>query len=155
MCCVRAGYVGELGDEKVQLFRRAVNKHKRLASEAGIGEGSERHLFGLHTAVSFSIPEPALFTDPLYTRAGDGTLATSSLFSSRIASYGWGEIHRDGFGIAYMTGSDDYLQFTITSRCEMPNAEFAEEINKAADELYELFASSGRLSNEVNVYARL
>ena len=49
----------------------------------------------------------------------------------------------------------DYLQFTITSRCEMPNAEFAEEINKAADELYELFASSGRLSNEVNVYARL
>ena len=39
----------------------------------------------------------------LYTRAGDGTLATSSLFSSRIA---WGEIHRDVFWIAYMTGSD-------------------------------------------------
>lgn len=36
----------------------------------------------------------------------------------------------------------DYLQFTITSRAEMPNAEFTEEIRKAAEELYELFAGS-------------
>lgn len=35
----------------------------------------------------------------------------------------------------------DYLQFTITSRADMPNAEFAEEIEKAAEELYRLFAS--------------
>lgn len=41
----------------------------------------------------------------------------------------------------------DYLQFTITSRAEMPNAEFAEEIRKAAEELYELFAGSSPASN--------
>jgi carnitine O-acetyltransferase len=29
--------------------------------------------------------------------------------------------------------------FTITSRKEMPNKEFCEEIAKAADDLYELF----------------
>ncbi|KAH7890779.1 acyltransferase ChoActase/COT/CPT [Phlebopus sp. FC_14] len=36
--------------------------------------------------------------------------------------------------------STDYLQFTITSRTEMPNAEFTEEIARAAEDLYELFA---------------
>ncbi|KIJ65645.1 hypothetical protein HYDPIDRAFT_130991 [Hydnomerulius pinastri MD-312] len=41
-----------------------------------------------------------------------------------------------------LTYPTDYLQFTITSRTEMPNAEFTEEIGKAAEELYELFAGS-------------
>jgi len=60
----------------------------------------------------------------------------------------------DGFGVAYMTGFDsvfsiahgkscdshdvfaDYLQFSITSRREMPNVEFMKEIAKAAEDLY-------------------
>ena len=60
----------------------------------------------------------------------------------------------DGFGVAYMTGFDsefsvahsiscdlhdifvDYLQFSITSRREMPNVEFVKEIAKAAEDLY-------------------
>jgi len=41
----------------------------------------------------------------------------------------------------------DYLQFTITSRAEMPNAEFAEEIGKAAEEFCELLAGSDPASN--------
>lgn len=32
----------------------------------------------------------------------------------------------------------DYLQYTITSRKEMPNAEFVNEIAKAAEDLYDL-----------------
>lgn len=36
----------------------------------------------------------------------------------------------------------DFLQFTITSRAEMPNAEFAEEISKAAEDIYVLFAET-------------
>ncbi|KAI9448653.1 hypothetical protein F5148DRAFT_1292181 [Russula earlei] len=44
-----------------------------------------------------------------------------------------------GFGIAYITGFDDYMQFTITSRAEMPNEEFAAEISRRADDLYSLY----------------
>jgi len=66
----------------------------------------------------------------------------------------------DGFGIAYVTGYDgkprmsflscticshrlilDRLQYTITSRTEMPNAQFNGEIAKAAVDLYELHSS--------------
>jgi len=36
----------------------------------------------------------------------------------------------------------DFLQFTITSRAEMPNAEFADEIEKAAEDIYALFVET-------------
>ena len=37
-----------------------------------------------------------------------------------------------------LTVAIDRLQFTVTSRKEMPNARFVEEIAKAADDLYAL-----------------
>ncbi len=36
-------------------------------------------------------------------------------------------------------GCTDYLQFTITSRVEMPNEEFVTEIERAAADLYALY----------------
>ena len=38
----------------------------------------------------------------------------------------------------------DRLQFTITSRKEMPNARFVEEIAKAADDLKVLFETQSK-----------
>jgi carnitine O-acetyltransferase len=38
----------------------------------------------------------------------------------------------------------DRLQYTITSRKESPNAEFCEEIARAAEDLYALHESSGK-----------
>ena len=35
----------------------------------------------------------------------------------------------------------DYLQFTVTSSCELPTTEFAVEIRKAAEDIYELFST--------------
>ncbi|KAG5716891.1 hypothetical protein E4T56_gene8494, partial [Termitomyces sp. T112] len=50
----------------------------------------------------------------------------------------------DGFAVAYMTGYDDRLQYTVTSRKEMPNIKFCEEIAKAATDIYELFSGAER-----------
>ena len=52
------------------------------------------------------MPEPELFTDPLFTRSTDGTIFTTCVFSSHIRQYGWGAFNDNGFGIPYMTGSD-------------------------------------------------
>lgn len=38
----------------------------------------------------------------------------------------------------------DRLQFTVTSRKEMPNARFAFEIERASEDLYELFKASAK-----------
>jgi carnitine O-acetyltransferase len=70
------------------------------------------------------------------------------------------QVVEDGFGVAYMTGFDgkhrleqtcwaegtnifiDYLQYTITSRKDMPIESFCKNILKAADDLYNLHADA-------------
>lgn len=41
------------------------------------------------------------------------------------------------------SGGLDFLQYTITSRKEMPNALFCDEIERAAQDLYDLHADAG------------
>ncbi|KAF8659855.1 hypothetical protein AX16_001740 [Volvariella volvacea WC 439] len=127
-------------EERKRLFDAAVQKHVSLARAAGSGQGFDRHLFGLKNLVQEGEELPALFSDPVYKRSTYWVLSTSAIFSKHFPVYGWGEVVPNGFGVAYMTGYDDRLQYTITSRKEMPNAKFCEEIAKAADDLYELHA---------------
>ena len=46
----------------------------------------------------------------------------------------------------------DFLQYTITSRTDMPNAEFCAEIERAAKDLYDLHVA---LAGPANVKAHL
>ncbi|KXN86578.1 Carnitine O-acetyltransferase, mitochondrial [Leucoagaricus sp. SymC.cos] len=105
-------------EERKRLFDLTVKKHIALAKAAGNAQGCDRHMFGLKKLL-----QPAIF-------------------SKHFPVYGWGEVVPDGFGVAYMTGFDDYLQYTITSRKEMPNAEFVKEIAKAAEDLYNLHTAT-------------
>ncbi|KAJ7504134.1 carnitine acetyl transferase [Mycena galericulata] len=125
-------------EEKKELFDAAVKVHGRLARAAGTGQGVDRHLFGLKKLIKEGEEMPALFTDPLFLRSSNWVLSTSAVFSKHFPVYGWGEVVPDGFGVAYMTGFEDHLQYTITSRKESPNAQFCEEIMRAADDLYAL-----------------
>ena len=110
----------------MRLLKAAVRKNQQLASAAargeGVDEGVDKPIFGLllmcssSMSIDFglltrfsrcqttSMPQPELFTDPLFTRSKDGMLFTSSPFSTHIRQYGWGEYNHDGFGIPYMTG---------------------------------------------------
>ncbi|KAJ7464634.1 carnitine acetyl transferase [Mycena latifolia] len=124
--------------EKKKLFNAAVKTHGTLARAAGMGQGVDRHLFGLKKLVKEGEKMPALFTDPLFLRSSNWVLSTSAVFSKHFPVYGWGEVVPDGFGVAYMTGFEDRLQYTITSRKESPNAQFCAEIARAAEDLYAL-----------------
>ncbi|EJU03720.1 carnitine acetyl transferase [Dacryopinax primogenitus] len=126
-------------EEKRKRFREACARHIALAREAGAARGVDRHMFGLKHLLRENEPMPEIYTDPLYQRGSTWVLSTSAIFSEHFPSYGWGEVVREGFGVAYMTGYDDRIQFTITSRKEMPNARFCEEIEKAAEEVKDLF----------------
>ncbi|KAF5383778.1 hypothetical protein D9615_003565 [Tricholomella constricta] len=131
-------------DERKKLFAAAVKKHVQLAKSAGNGQGVDRHLFGLKKLLKEGEDVPALFTDPVFLRSSYWVLSTSAIFSKHFPVYGWGEVVPDGFGVAYMTGYDDRLQYTITSRKEMPNAKFCEEIARAAEDLYNLHAEPSK-----------
>ncbi|KAF7309984.1 Carnitine acetyl transferase [Mycena indigotica] len=124
--------------EKKRLFDAAVQVHGTLARAAGMGQGVDRHLMGLKKCLKDGESMPALFSDPLMIRSNNWVLSTSAVFSSHFPVYGWGEVVPEGFGVAYMTGYDDRLQYTITSRTEMPNEQFVAEIARAAEDLYTL-----------------
>jgi len=127
--------------ERKKLFNAATQKHLQLARQGGNAQGVDRHMFGLKMLVRKGEEMPSLFSDPLVARSSYWVLSTSAIYSKHFLVYGWGEVVPDGFGIAYVTGFDDRLQFTITSRKEMPNAKLCDEISKAAVDLYDLHAS--------------
>ncbi|KAF8967724.1 carnitine acetyl transferase [Flammula alnicola] len=121
-----------------KLFDHATKKHVSLAKAGGQGQGVDRHMFGLKRVLKDGEEVPELYSDPVFTRSSNWVLSTSAIFSKHFPVYGWGEVVSDGFGVAYMTGYDDRLQYTVTSRKEMPNAQFVKEIAKAADDIYNL-----------------
>ncbi|KAH7101487.1 acyltransferase ChoActase/COT/CPT [Auriculariales sp. MPI-PUGE-AT-0066] len=128
-----------------ELFAQALNRHGADARAAGNGQGVDRHIFGLKKSVEKDDTPVELFSDPLFQRGSNWVLSTSAIFSPHFEVYGWGEVVPNGFGVAYMTGFDgecDYLQYTITSRVEMPNKDFVDAIARAAVELRDLFASA-------------
>lgn len=127
-------------EDRKQLFDAAAKAHIVLAKAAGNGEGVDRHMLGLKLCLKEGEPVPDIFNDPLYKCSGNWVLSTSAVFSDHFPVYGWGEVIPQGFGVAYMTGYDDRLQYTITSRKEMPNEDFMNEIARAAVDLYDLHA---------------
>ncbi|TFY68833.1 hypothetical protein EVJ58_g775 [Rhodofomes roseus] len=125
-------------EERGRLFKRAVETHVARAKRAGNGLGIDRHLLGLRKTLKEGEPMPEVFSDPVVQRSSTWVLSTSAVFSKHFGPYGWGEVVPNGFGVPYMTGFDDYLQYTITSRTDMPNAEFCAEIERAAKDMYDL-----------------
>ncbi|KAH9930291.1 carnitine acetyl transferase [Fomitopsis serialis] len=128
-------------EERGTLFKRAVETHVARAKRAGNGLGIDRHLLGLRKSVREGEHMPELFSDPVVQRSSTWVLSTSAVFSKHFGPYGWGEVVPNGFGVPYMTGFDDYLQYTITSLTDMPNAEFCAEIERAAKNVYDLHAA--------------
>ncbi|OSX64457.1 hypothetical protein POSPLADRAFT_1055072 [Postia placenta MAD-698-R-SB12] len=124
--------------EKGALFANAARVHVQRAKTAGQGQGADRHLLGLRKSLREGEPLPEMFTDPLITRSSYWVLSTSAINSPHFGPYGWGEVVHDGFGVPYVTGFDDFLQYTVTSRKEMPNAQFCTEIERAAKDLFDL-----------------
>ncbi|KAG6890020.1 hypothetical protein C0992_003365 [Termitomyces sp. T32_za158] len=127
-------------EDRRKLLIAAAKRHVELAKNAGNGQGIDR----LKKVLKEGEKLPELFSDPVFLRSSYWALSTSAIFSKHFPVYGWGEVVPNGFGVAYMTGYDDRLQYTITSRKEMPNAKFCEEITKAAVDLYNLFCGAER-----------
>ncbi|KAH6916065.1 carnitine acetyl transferase [Coprinopsis sp. MPI-PUGE-AT-0042] len=131
--------------QRKALFDAATKKHIDRAKLAGQGQGVDRHMFGLRRLLQPGEEAPALFNDPVLARSSNWVLSTSAIFSKHFPAYGWGEVVPEGFGVAYMTGYNDRLQYTITSRKEMPNAKFVEEIAKASDDIYNLHKETAQV----------
>ncbi|KAG8943133.1 Carnitine O-acetyltransferase mitochondrial [Tulasnella sp. 424] len=129
-------------EERIRLFKVATKKQGEDVVKAVKAMGIDRHLFGLQNMLKLGEDIPELFKDPLFVRAKTWIVSTSVIFSSHFTrGYGWGQVVPNGFGVAYMTGFSDELKFTVTSLNDQPNAQFVEELVKAAEDLKRLFES--------------
>lgn len=74
--------------------------HGSLTKEAAMGQGFDRHLFGLrHIAKVSGEPEPALYQDPAYATINHNVISSSTLSSSALLFGCFGPVVRDGYGI--------------------------------------------------------
>ncbi|XP_058818068.1 carnitine O-palmitoyltransferase 2, mitochondrial [Topomyia yanbarensis] len=89
--------------------------HGQLTKEAAMGQGFDRHLFGLrHTAETNDIPPPCIFQDPAYAAINQNILSTSTLSSPALLAGCFGPVVQDGYGIGYNI-QEGFLGSVVTS----------------------------------------
>lgn len=75
---------------KVEMYKRAADKHNRLMAEATDNRGCDRHLLGMQIiAMESGLPMPKIYTDPAYQKSGGGgNFVLSTSFVGYTTVYG-------------------------------------------------------------------
>lgn len=114
-------------------LREIINKcsayHGELTKNAAMGQGFDRHLFGLRkTAEKNGMAMPELFQDPAYAMINYNIISTSTLSSPNIIAGAFGPVVPDGFGLAYGI-QDDNLGVVVGSyKKHQNNADFVQAL---------------------------
>ncbi|XP_055636894.1 carnitine O-palmitoyltransferase 2, mitochondrial [Toxorhynchites rutilus septentrionalis] len=126
-----------------QMMDKCSTIHGQLTKEAAMGQGFDRHLFGLrHTAQLNDIPLPCIFEDPAYAAINRNILSTSTLSSPALLAGGFGPVVKDGYGIGYNI-QDGFLGCVITSyKPERNGSDFVECLRSAYDDIANVLNSS-------------
>ncbi|KAK4298498.1 hypothetical protein Pmani_029164 [Petrolisthes manimaculis] len=97
------------------LIQECSKVHGNLTKEAAMGQGFDRHLFGMRKIAESEGGElPALYTDPAYAKINHVIISTSTLPSTAIGFGGFAPVVRDGFGVGYQI-QDDALGLVVSS----------------------------------------
>lgn len=117
--------------------------HAQLTKEAAMGQGFDRHLFGLrHMAKVNGLADPALYSDDAYKFINHNILSTSTLSSSGLMLGGFGPVTNAGYGIAYSI-QDEFLGTIFTNYHEYTNGtEFVDCLRESFDEITNIVKSS-------------
>lgn len=128
-------------EEKLQLFREAVDAHTALTNQALKGHGIDRHLLGLKLqAIEKGLSIPKIFMDTAYGVATHWKLRTGQVPANTDSVMCFGPLVPDGYAICYNPQAD-HVHFSITAFncCEETHAEtLALTLKETLCELQEL-----------------
>ncbi|KAJ1734391.1 Carnitine O-acetyltransferase mitochondrial [Coemansia sp. Benny D160-2] len=129
--------------ERIRLFRLALEKHTRLTREAVAGRGVDRHLLGLRMVLRPGEQKPEVFEDPAYSYSSHWYLSTSQISSENFTSYGWSEVTPKGYGIAYNIRKDSLIIHTTCIRGSygLDSDRFAQAFETAAIDVRNMLLS--------------
>ncbi|KAF4317206.1 hypothetical protein BBO99_00007142 [Phytophthora kernoviae] len=89
-------------NEKVNALRAAVTKHSELTKNGVMGQGFDRHLFGLRAIAELQgMDVPELFTLPAHQTMSKIILSTSTLSSPALEGGSFGPVNENCYGIGY------------------------------------------------------
>lgn len=85
-----------------EMIDKCSKVHSNLTKEAAMGQGFDRHLFGLkHIAKLNNIENLDIFNDSSYKLMNHNIISTSTLSSPALLAGGFGPVVNDGYGVAY------------------------------------------------------
>lgn len=139
---VKAAKMIAKGDYKPEELRQAVNasakRHRKLTMEAQVGQGFDRHLYGMkHHATLNGIELPEILSDKVHQHMMHFNMSTSTLDMPFAGAGGFGCVVPDGFGLGYMC-QPDVSAFAVTSRKSTQLADAAEVAQAAGESLSQI-----------------
>ncbi|XP_015278779.1 PREDICTED: carnitine O-palmitoyltransferase 2, mitochondrial [Gekko japonicus] len=110
--------------------------HSQLTKEAAMGQGFDRHLFGLrYLGESTGMPLPDFYQDQAYAQINHNILSTSTLSSPAVTMGGFAPVVPDGFGIAYRV-HDNFIGCSVSSYPARNVHEFLQCVHKSLDDMF-------------------
>ncbi|CCE92031.1 carnitine O-acetyltransferase YAT1 TDEL_0D04470 [Torulaspora delbrueckii] len=106
-------------EERIKLLQQACAEHSRITKECSMGMGQDRHLYALYCLWNESykdqIPLPPIFQDNSWSLLNTNVLSTSNCGNPCLASFGFGPVTANGFGIGYII-RDNSVSVVVSSR---------------------------------------
>ncbi|KAK2543146.1 Cpt2 [Columba livia] len=123
-------------EELQKLIEECSKYHGRLTKEAAMGQGFDRHLFGLrYLASSKGATLPDFYQDQAYARLNHNIISTSTLISPAVQLGGFGPVVSDGFGVGYQV-HDDFVGCNVSSYPTRNGKEFLQCIHKSLEDIF-------------------
>ncbi|XP_049977359.1 palmitoyl thioesterase CPT1C isoform X1 [Alexandromys fortis] len=169
-CCTREAchFVRAMEDkektdqQRLALFRVAVDKHRALLKAAMSGQGTDRHLFALYIMSRFlHVPSPFL----TQVQSQQWLLSTSQIPVQQVHMFdvhnypdyvssggGFGPASNHGYGIAYIFTGENMITFHISSKkssTETDSQRLGQHIEDALLDVATLFQAGQHLKSRV------
>nr|XP_060629517.1 carnitine O-palmitoyltransferase 2, mitochondrial isoform X1 [Anolis sagrei ordinatus] len=122
--------------ELQQMIAECSRYHNQLTREAAMGQGFDRHLYGLRClAESRGTPLPDFYQDQAYAHINHNIISTSTLSSPAVSMGGFGPVVPDGFGVGYGV-HDDWIGCNVSGYPARNVQEFVQCVHKSLDDIF-------------------
>ncbi|KAL6736518.1 hypothetical protein Aduo_006863 [Ancylostoma duodenale] len=142
--------------ERLQLLRRACDRHQELYRDAMCGKGVDRHLFALYVIKRYLEEESPFFDKifpPMYLLSTSQTplnqvdsemygMDAEQRLRLTTAGGGFGPVADRGYGVSYIVAGEHQISFHISSKRSADNTsskQFREELQRSLRDMKALF----------------
>ncbi|KAM6951280.1 choline O-acetyltransferase b [Aplochiton taeniatus] len=128
-------------EEKITIFREAINAQTKYTTESITGMAIDNHLLGLREmAKELKIEKLDIFSDETYLASNHFILSTSQVPTNGEIFCCYGPVVPNGYGACYNPQSDNII-FCVSSfrdSTETSSAKFVEELEKSLEKIRDL-----------------